>query len=106
MAIDATFQICSMLLLLSLTHYVFSFCSLCFLNQWFKPAELVTKHGLQGNIIDSVGDHGTMKCLFNAPIKQHDTVCINLYKRIYPKYAPVKVMSETGEKEEERILIL
>ena len=55
---------------------------------WFKPAGLYTKHGLQGNIMESVGEHGTMKCLFNAPIKQHDTVCLPLYKRIYPKYAP------------------
>jgi hypothetical protein len=47
---------------------------------------LYTKHGLQGNILSSVGDHGTMKCLFHAPIKQHDTVCLPLYKRIYPKY--------------------
>ena len=54
--------------------------------RWFKPAELFTKHGLRGNIIESVGEHGTMKCLFNAPIKQHDTVCLALYKRIYPKY--------------------
>jgi len=57
--------------------------------KWFKPAGLVTKHGLQGNIIESVGEHGTMKCLFNAPIKQHDTVCLPLYKRVFPKYAPV-----------------
>lgn len=52
---------------------------------WFKPAGLYTKHGLQGNIEQSVGEHGTMKCLFNAPIKQHDTVCLPLYKRIFPK---------------------
>ena len=55
--------------------------------RWFKPAMLTTKHGLQGNIIQSVGEHGTMKCLFNKPILQHDTVCLPLYKRIYPKFA-------------------
>jgi pre-rRNA-processing protein TSR1 len=55
--------------------------------KWFKPAELTTKHGLNGKIEQSVGEHGTMKCLFNAPIKQHDTVCLCLYKRIYPKFA-------------------
>ena len=54
--------------------------------QWFQPAGLTTKHGLQGNILESVGDHGVMKCLFNAPIKQHDTVCLPLYKRVFPKF--------------------
>ncbi|KAL7536285.1 hypothetical protein ACHAWF_005422, partial [Thalassiosira exigua] len=53
--------------------------------RWFMPASITTKHGLQGNIVQSVGDHGSMKCLFNAPIKQHDTVCLPLYKRLFPK---------------------
>ena len=68
--------------------------------RWFQPAGLTTKHGLQGNIIQSVGDHGVMKCLFNAPIKQHDTVCLALYKRIYPKLAP------TGENDEQHLVVL
>lgn len=59
-----------------------------YILKWFQPAGLSTKHGLQGNIIQSVGDHGVMKCLFNAPIKQHDTVCLPLYKRVFPKFAP------------------
>jgi len=73
---------------------------------WFKPAGLTTKHGLQGNILDSIGDHGTMKCLFNAPIKQHDTVCLPLYKRIYPKYEPTEVMNEEGNVIRHDILVL
>lgn len=58
--------------------------------KWFMPAGITTKHGLQGNIVQSVGDHGVMKCLFNAPIKQHDTVCLPLYKRVFPKFSPVE----------------
>jgi pre-rRNA-processing protein TSR1 len=58
--------------------------------KWFQPAGLTTKHGLNGTIEASVGEHGTMKCLFNAPIKQHDTVCLALYKRVYPKFVENK----------------
>jgi pre-rRNA-processing protein TSR1 len=68
--------------------------------KWFKPAALYTKHGLQGNIEESVGEHGTMKCLFNAPIKQHDTICLPLYKRIFPKFVP-----EDGSSRDDKTLI-
>ena len=68
--------------------------------KWFMPAGISTKHGLQGNIVQSVGNHGVMKCLFNAPIKQHDTVCLPLYKRVFPKFAHV-VASIGGDLEEE-----
>ena len=54
-------------------------------QQWFSPVEMFTKHGLTGVVRDTVGTHGSMKCYFNKPIKQHDTVCMSLYKRVYPR---------------------
>lgn len=34
----------------------------------------------------SLCSSGAMKCVFNGVIQQHDTVCMSLYKRAYPKW--------------------
>ncbi len=50
--------------------------------------ELRTKYGKVGNITESLGTHGLMKAVFNATISNNDTVCMALYKRVYPKFGP------------------
>lgn len=42
--------------------------------------------GRIGHIKDSLGTHGHIKCVFDGQLKSEDTVLLNLYKRIYPKW--------------------
>ncbi|ETO14868.1 hypothetical protein RFI_22504 [Reticulomyxa filosa] len=52
--------------------------------EYFKPLELWTKGGKTGKIEEPLGEKGFMKCFFNDIVEQNDTVCLSLYKRVFP----------------------
>ncbi|KAK9881798.1 hypothetical protein WA026_017313 [Henosepilachna vigintioctopunctata] len=53
---------------------------------YYKACKLRTKMGRVGHIKEPLGTHGHMKCIFDGPLKSEDTVLLNLYKRVFPKW--------------------
>lgn len=63
---------------------------------WFMPVELRSKYGRKGHIREPLGTHGHMKCTFDRALTSQDTVMMNLYKRIFPKWTYEAVVQDPG----------
>ena len=53
---------------------------------YFKPTQLVTKHGLTCHMTCPIGTHGHFKVALSRPMSQADTVLLKLHKQGHPKF--------------------
>ncbi|XP_067866919.1 pre-rRNA-processing protein TSR1 homolog isoform X1 [Heterodontus francisci] len=51
------------------------------------PFKIMTKTAVVRYMFFNRGTHGHMKCLFDGQLKSQDTVLMNLYKRVFPRWA-------------------
>ena len=57
--------------------------------RYYKKAELYTKGNVRGQIKEPLGTKGLFKAVFGDRITNADTVCLSLYKRVYPNWLDV-----------------
>ncbi|KPA74341.1 hypothetical protein ABB37_09325 [Leptomonas pyrrhocoris] len=70
--------------------------------KWFQPVDLYTKFGRRGKITKAVGSHGLFKAVLNDQVMQHDVVCMDLFKRVFPKWTTVAFnMSDVADADKE-----
>jgi len=68
--------------------------------KYYRHVPLWTKHGRLGRIEESLGTHGALKASFDGMILHSDTVCMSLYKRVFPRWVPgtsAEELDETGD---------
>jgi pre-rRNA-processing protein TSR1 len=53
--------------------------------EWFKSVGLNTKHKQRGHIEKAIGIGGRYKATFKEIVRPDDTVCMYLYKRVFPR---------------------
>lgn len=58
----------------------------------FVTSRVTTKMGLSGTVTSALGTHGLVKCEFDDAISSADTVCLHMYKRVFPKDLAGSVM--------------
>ena len=69
--------------------------------KYFQPCELYTKMGFRGRILKSVGTHGHMKATFSGIVQGHDVVCMDLWKRVFPKWTTAAYSHLAAEAQDE-----